>query len=110
MFGRPDDSPSAATSYHYHPLDATINEVRLLKLSRPSPAATWSDISLSLVTVPLHDAPAFSAISYVWGDPNRVKHGLLDGVSVLLLEAAMDAVQNMFTASFMDSEDLTCFI
>ncbi|PIB02091.1 Heterokaryon incompatibility protein 6, OR allele [Cercospora beticola] len=110
MSGRPDDSPSTATSYHYYPLDATINEVRLLKLSRPSPAATWSDISLSLVTVPLHDAPAFSAISYVWGDQTRVQHKLLDGMSVLLLETAVEAVQHMFTASFLESEDLTCFI
>ncbi|GIZ38657.1 hypothetical protein CKM354_000206700 [Cercospora kikuchii] len=110
MSGRPDDSPSACTSYHYYPLDATINEVRLLKLSRPSPAATWSGISLSLVTVPLHNAPAFSAISYVWGDPNSVQHKLLDGVSVLLLETAIEAVQHMFTASFLESEDLICFI
>jgi len=55
----------------YHPLDETINEIRLLELSpTPStPDGTNTPAHCRIIHTSQQDAPPYSALSYVWGSP-----------------------------------------
>ena len=61
------DSTSIASCYS--PLDPLSRAIRLLFLS---PNANTNDgrIQCSLVDTPLHEAPPFEALSYMWGEPD----------------------------------------
>ena len=51
----------------YQPLDAAIDEIRLLQLM---PGKAETPLRCHLITVSLQDSPTFEALSYVWGSPN----------------------------------------
>lgn len=100
---------SAHSRTIHKPLNSACTEIRLLTL-KPSrsdsiPAINgindrliWffeSDhsvgIQCELATVSLSDAPAFAALSYVWGDPN-------DTVEILVNEQPVNVTRNLFVA------------
>ena len=83
----------------YSPLDPAENEVRLLKV--PDDNGN-NDLTCSIVTVSLHAAPDYSAISYVWGDPVRRRVMKLDGSQVSVLATAVEALQHMHAAAFTE--------
>jgi heterokaryon incompatibility protein (HET) len=72
----------------YQPLDNERREIRLIEiLSR----ACDADIICQLITVSLNDAPRFTALSYVWGDPSVTEPIVLNG-------SALHITTNLATA------------
>jgi hypothetical protein len=69
-------SPDPAASLTYETLP-TPRSIRLLKLPRKAKFSTLptSDISVTIHTYPLEDAPPFNALSYTWGKPYRDPFG-----------------------------------
>ena len=59
----------------YTPLDDTKNEIRLLQIfpAQSSP----SDVHCQMEIFSLDDKPTYSALSYVWGDQHRIRHGII---------------------------------
>jgi hypothetical protein len=57
--------PHDGTSeFHYHPLDDSDNEIRLLRLH---PGEDNESIAVDIIHVSLNDNPRYLALSYVWG-------------------------------------------
>ena len=56
-------------SYHYTPLDATTEDVRLLVLLPNE--EELAEIECLLMHVPLNDKPDYEALSYAWGDQSE---------------------------------------
>jgi len=54
--------------YAYEPLSKNPDEIRLLKLMPPSSSG---DIEIEIIRVPSLAPPAYEALSYVWGSPER---------------------------------------
>jgi hypothetical protein len=54
--------------YAYEPLSKNPDEIRLLKLMPPSSSG---DIKIEIIRVPSSPPPAYEALSYVWGSPER---------------------------------------
>ena len=54
--------------YIYEPLSKNPDEIRLLKLMPPSSSG---DIKIEIIRVPSSAPPAYEALSYVWGPPER---------------------------------------
>jgi hypothetical protein len=54
--------------YTYEPLSKNPDEIRLLKLMPPSSSG---DIEIEIIHVPSSAPPAYVALSYVWGSPER---------------------------------------
>jgi len=61
--------------YSYTPLDPSGGKIRLLKFS----AGEDGTIRGTLHIVALSENPAFTALSYLWGDPNVTEDILVDG-------------------------------
>jgi hypothetical protein len=55
------------TKFHYRSLNPDINEIRLVTIPPPSPTREV-EIECCLSHAPLHDAPAYEALSYTWAD------------------------------------------
>jgi hypothetical protein len=66
--------------YHYRPLNTSDNEIRLVKLDIAGCSA--NRITGAIVQYPLHDVPAFVALSYEWGNPERYVTLRLDDINV----------------------------
>lgn len=97
----PDDIGNV--KYSYDSLDSSKDEIRLLKFSKDTSDSTWSSTACSVVTVALPEAPAYCAISYVWGDPTHLRDIELDGLQVPVLATAVEALQQMHAAAFIAS-------
>jgi hypothetical protein len=54
--------------YAYEPLSKNPDEITLLKLMPPSSSG---DIKIEIIRVPSSAPPAYEALSYVWGSPER---------------------------------------
>ncbi|KAK3369291.1 heterokaryon incompatibility protein-domain-containing protein, partial [Lasiosphaeria ovina] len=67
--------PSGLRNYRYKPLNP--GEIRLVRLVRGDNPATRIHISIETRNL-LRDHPSYTAISYVWGSPDRT-HGLVVG-------------------------------
>lgn len=76
----------------YHPLDETVNEIRLLQLS-PSNSIS-SPFSCDIICTSQHEAPPYSALSYVWGSPTSTHPITIHQSHVTCgLDASLDALR-----------------
>lgn len=57
----------------YTPLDNTRNEIRLLEVLPAKSGDPEASVECKLFTCSLNDKPSYTALSYVWGDPNNTK-------------------------------------
>lgn len=57
----------------YQPLNTTNAEIRLIGILPEG---------FSMITIPLHSAPKYAALSYVWGDPHNQETIVLQGRNV----------------------------
>jgi hypothetical protein len=62
------DMSNQRIPYAYEPLSKNPDEIRLLKLMPPSSSG---DIEIEIIRVPSSAPPAYEALSYVWGPPER---------------------------------------
>ncbi|KAG4441595.1 hypothetical protein IFR05_002930 [Cadophora sp. M221] len=79
----------------YRDLNAAKDEFRLLSLFRTS-RSNRAEIEVELETFPLTSSPAYTALSYTWGDPNVTRPIIVDGYLwevTLNLEAALRQIR-----------------
>ncbi|RDW77857.1 hypothetical protein BP5796_05709 [Coleophoma crateriformis] len=80
----------------YDPLIPSRNQIRVLTLH----SSTLEDsVQCTLSTISLDFNPAFSALSYVWGDPKVTAEITVDGTSIQVttnLEAALRQIRQSF--------------
>jgi hypothetical protein len=69
-------------------LNSSNNEIRLVAILPPSPTRQ-TEIECALSHAPLHDAPAYEALSYTWAD--------LDGDSSLSSTITLNAAPFLVT-------------
>ena len=77
----------------YSPLDPKKAEIRLVTLL---PGKTRDAIRCTLCTISLDNAPEYTALSYVWGDPSQTIPIILDGEPfdiTVNLEAGLRAIR-----------------
>jgi hypothetical protein len=93
--GAPAGGLEDCTQFNYLTLNPDVNEIRLVTISPPSPTHEV-DIECCLSHTPLHEAPAYEALSYTWadedGDSSLSSKIILDGFPFLVtrnLEAAL---------------------
>ena len=87
-------------TYQSVPLDLSPSiNTRLLKLNLDpyNPAAT---ISVSLHVTSLVDAPSYTAVSYVWGEPSPTKQILLNGQPFTVRQNLWDLLNQLRTVKF----------
>jgi hypothetical protein len=70
----------------YEPLQES--QIRLLKLHAGEPE---DEIKTSLITVDLHNAPPYEALSYIWGDWDKRR-------TIQLIESTCDVTKNLLDA------------
>src|SRR4051812_33769312 len=85
--GPKTNSPVAATeNFSYQPLDTDNNDIRLLRVARPSEVD--GQVSLVLEHVSLDINPVYDALSYTWadvrGDSTAKESLILNGIPVLI--------------------------
>jgi hypothetical protein len=89
------DYQKQTAPYQYIPLDLSTNEIRLLVLS---PGKRTDKIILKLVHVILDGNLSYEALSYTWGDANKVRLVLLDGCLTTItanLEVALRSLRHV---------------
>lgn len=83
--------------YIYEPLERRSQEIRLVTIL---PAADhWAPIKCILRKVSLHENPAYTALSYAWGDPNVTAPILVNGIQLQVttnLESALRHIRDDF--------------
>ena len=77
----------------YQPLDASLHEIRLLRI-KTSGWATGK-VECELQTVTLLDSPSFTAMSYVWGDLAFKEDILINGKSFPVTRNLARALRNI---------------
>ena len=71
-----------ASTYHLKPLDASIQQIKLFKLSRASRAQTQdADLHVTLSVWDLTNCPPFIALSYRWGSTKASRPVWINGRS-----------------------------
>lgn len=70
--------------YRYIPLDANKKEIRLIRENSRNPDE--GILAFEVTIVSLLDAPEYTALSYVWGSPDRVDSVTLNGKSLPVTE------------------------
>lgn len=89
-----------SASFQYKPISSRGDEIRIICLSRkdnPHTESNHGTIKCTLEHVSLRDAPKYTALSYVWGDPDITTPVLLNGVPCKVttnLEAALRQLVN----------------
>ena len=84
--------------HRYRPLDSSGDEIRVLKL-QPLNAMSGrygsknGDVEITLVHVRLEKSPAYSALSYRWGEDNEAETIIVDGHSVKISRTLKCALQ-----------------
>lgn len=82
------------SSIYERPLDSTIQEIRLLEILLDD--SDSSPVAVKIHVVSLNDDPEFTALSYVWGDPNETKDISIRGKKLpvtINLEAALKEIR-----------------
>lgn len=69
-------------SSHYAPLNNSMGEIRLLQIVNAKELEGGGPIRCSLHVVPLSESPSFTALSYVWGEPDLTEEVFVDGKRV----------------------------
>lgn len=87
--------------FQYSPLDSRKGEIRLVTLL---PGKTGDAIRCTLSTACLDNAPKFTALSYVWGNPSETKPIILDGKPFAItvnLEAGLQVIRKRWRRSVL---------
>jgi hypothetical protein len=71
-----------ATEHQYHPLDASKNEIRVVRLTASSNFTAKA--SCRLIHLSLDDNITYEALSYTWGSPTSKRTIFLDGQKFLV--------------------------
>lgn len=90
----------------YTPLDSSQEEIRLLEITSLTPR-----IACKLHTVSLKEQPAFSALSYLWGDPKGTEPVTVNGVERSMtrsLRSALEWTRYHWQAAFPDRDLASC--
>lgn len=80
----------------YNPLIPSRNQIRVLTLHS---SKLEDSIQCTLSTISLDCNPAFSALSYVWGDTNVTAEIIVDGTSIQVttnLASALRHIRKVF--------------
>lgn len=86
----------------YKRLDEALKQIRLLEIVSTSP-----DIACKLSTISLNKNPAFTTISYVWGDLRATHDILLEGQTVSITKYPAEVLEHAhfhWKACFPDRE------
>ena len=75
-------SGNTALSYEYQPVDASNNEIRVIKIL---PGAETDGLECRIEHIPLNDSQGYDALSYTWHDPTLFPEEGKPGTDVLLL-------------------------
>ena len=81
--------------YEYQPLDASIREIRLLKIKPPEYGTLPNKalrVECTLHYASLDDSPEYNALSYAWDDINKTVPILLHGHVVRVTESLASAL------------------
>lgn len=92
----------------YQPLNPAEEEIRLLEIVSIHP-----QVICKLSTVSLLEQPPFTALSYVWGDPDVTTDIILEGVPTSVttnLAYAIHHVHQYWKVAFPDRDLSTCRI
>lgn len=79
--------------FHYTPLNPDKREVRLVSYRLDQVTTPCNDDEWGILTIPLVDAPEFTAISYVWGSPARNRPIICSGKKLSVTESAFSVLQ-----------------
>lgn len=63
----------------YQPLKPSLKQIRLVEIFPATSADDNEPIQLGLTVKDLDQAPSYSALSYVWGDPAVTQDVILNG-------------------------------
>jgi hypothetical protein len=85
------------------PLDHSRREIRLIDIISTTP-----DIVCELSTVSLDDEPVFTALSYVWGEPEFTESIIVNGKRLLVTPSLAGALRDIYYhwSEGPDSEDI----
>jgi hypothetical protein len=83
---RPETTP-----YTYEPLDATRREIRLIKLREDKESPIRTNISIFA----LENAPDYTALSYVWGEPGTTYNVFIDGKHIEIRKNLHQCLQEL---------------
>jgi len=81
------------TDFIYRKLRKEEQDIRLLRIHPGSDFG--STVHYSIFTTPLQQAPAFTALSYVWGDPNVKEDVLVNGTALLVTKSLASALRQV---------------
>ncbi|PVH67821.1 hypothetical protein DL98DRAFT_442667, partial [Cadophora sp. DSE1049] len=115
----------------YSPLDSSLEQIRLLEITTPTPAPSkirdkWRavrkrgtgsvlveryfeplrKVECRVHTVSLKDKPAFCALSYVWGDPNVTKPIVVEGKRIQVTTNLANALCYLRSHWALENPDL----
>ena len=91
-------------NFEYRPLDASRRGVRMLQLQYPdkeSNDCTSNLICCRLDQASLDDNPVYQALSYTWGDPNRVCTIIFNGQKISVGANLEEALQYFYSISYL---------
>lgn len=104
-------TPRAAPTAHssiYTSLNSPEDEIRILELVSTKPQIVCKLSAISLSDRP---CPAFSALSYEWGDPTLTRDIIVDGRPVAItvnLASALEYFLHHWKSQFHDRDPATC--
>jgi hypothetical protein len=82
----------AQTVYTYEPLEHPDNSIRLIEILSVSP-----QINCQLKTFSIENPPAFTALSYVWGDASIKEAIIIDGKVLEVTQNLAGAIRDVFS-------------
>lgn len=77
--------------YTYEPLEEPDKSIRLLKILSTTPRITGA-----FKVVSIGDSPVFSALSYVWGDPNITEPVAIEGGAINITVNLAGAIREVY--------------
>lgn len=87
----------------YQPLDKARHEIRLLELAQHDDGTACYRLHVTSID----ENPTFTALSYVWGDPNVTKDIIIDGYKLAIttnLASALRHVKSHWQKAFPDRD------
>jgi len=76
----------------YTPLDSAKHEIRLVSFSK----LTLDNIECELCIASLDAAPNYTALSYLWGNPDRLKSIFVNNFPLAITETLFDALRVLY--------------
>jgi hypothetical protein len=88
-------------TYAYEPLKYLDRTIRLIRIVFTTP-----HVCCEFHVVSLEDQPVFSALSYMWGDPNNQGTVFVDGSSVSVTVNLVAALRHLYKIWSSNSKDV----